>query len=285
MYLEFFDLQAAPFRITPDTRFFFLTQQYESALKSFQYATRERMGFMVLTGEVGTGKTLLTRQLLTEIDAGTETALLVNPLMSVPELLRAINHDFGIAVPEAEPQRQIEALTAYLLQIHTEGRTALLVIDESQNLSFEAFEMIRMLTNLETEHDKLLQILLVGQPELQKKLASYRLRQLRQRVTVQAALKPLSFHEMVRYIVHRITTAGGGRHAFFDPSAYRLVYQYTKGYPRLVNLLCDRSLLAAYTADTIFISKRVVRRAHYDLNQQFVPPAWQFWRRLGWAVR
>ncbi|MBI4237905.1 MAG: AAA family ATPase [Deltaproteobacteria bacterium] len=280
MYLAYFGLQEPPFRITPDTKFLFLTQQYESALDSLAYAIQERMGFLVLTGEVGTGKTLLTRQLLARLEPDVASALLVNPLLSVPELLTAINRDFGLAVRVYSPQRLIESLNKFLLTLQKSGRTALVVVDESQNLSIEALEMVRMLSNLETENAKLLQILLVGQPELERKLMSHELRQLRQRIGVHVRLEPLPFLQMVRYITHRITLAGGQGRVYFEPGAYRSIYRLTHGYPRLINVLCDRALTAAYTLDTPILTKRVVRHAYYDLRpRRPLAPVWQFWRR------
>jgi general secretion pathway protein A len=286
MYLAYFGLDEPPFRITPDTKYLLFTHQYEAAVDALLYAIRERMGFMVLTGEVGTGKTTLTRHLLSNVGDDVETALLINPLLSVPELLQAINRDFGIPGRVLSPHRQIQSLNKYLLRLHAQGRTALVVIDESQNLSVEALEMIRMLSNLETEQAKLLQILLVGQPELEKKLASHGLRQLRQRVTVHAALKALSMVETVRYVMHRLRQAGGQSKVFFEPDAYKMIFRQTQGYPRLINVLCDRALTAAYAADTKIITRHIVRRSQHDLRMhELRPPLWQFWRRVGWAAR
>lgn len=283
MYLEYFDLQEPPFRITPDTKFIFFTPQYEAASDSLLYAIQQRLGFMVVTGDTGTGKTTLSRHMLSQIDPNSiETALLVNPLISVPELLQAINKDFGIATRVLSPQSQIQALNKHLLKLHEQGKTALVIIDESQDLTEEALEMIRLLTNIETETAKLLQIMLIGQTELDKKLAKHELRQLRQRIAVHVTLEPLAFNETVRYISHRILIAGGKGKVHFEPSTYRVIYQITQGYPRLINLLCDRALTAAYTADTPFITKEIVRRAQADLRMtQMVPPLWQFWKRAG----
>lgn len=281
MYLSYFGLQEVPFRITPDTRYLFMTQQYESALTSLEYAITQRMGFLVLTGEVGTGKTTLTRQLLQQLGPDVATALLLNPLLSPQELLRSINRDLGVSVRSQSLDRQLEALNDFLLKLHREEKTALVVIDECQNLSFESLEMVRMLSNLETDQAKLVQILLVGQPELERKLASHELRQLRQRVGVHVALRPLSYMEMVRYISHRLSLAGGQSRIYFEPAAYRAIFRRTKGYPRLVNLLCDRALMAAYAGDTVFIGAAVIRRAYRDLYPRrawLTLPAW--WRRV-----
>lgn len=280
MYLAYFGFHERPFNVTPDATYFFMTQQYESALDTLLYAVQQRLGFSVLTGEVGTGKTTLSRELLNRLDASVETAMLVNPLLSVPELLQAINRDFGISVRILSPQRQIEALNRFLLKLHAAGKTALVMIDESQNLSFEALEMVRMLTNIETDKAKLLQVLLIGQPELDKKLASHALRQLRQRIATRCRLEPLGFMEMVRYITHRMTRAGGKGRVYIEPAAYRAVYRHSHGFPRLVNVLCDRMLTAGYVLDTPLITKPVVRQAIKDLDGWSIGPVWQFWKRI-----
>lgn len=285
MYLAYFGLHEAPFRITPDTKYLFLTHQYEAALESLLYGVRQRMGFLVLSGEVGTGKTLLTRQLLTRLENEVASALLVNPLLSVPELLAAINRDFGLPAAVDSPQQLLATLNAYLLQLHAQGKTALVVVDESQNLPTESLEMIRMLSNLETEQSKLVQILLVGQPELEKKLASHELRQLEQRVAVHSRLGALKLLEMVRYINHRIHTAGGHGRVYFEPMAYRYLYRITRGFPRLVNLICDRALTAAYTMDTPIVTKQVIRQAYRDLRPaRMNAPWWAVWRYFDQAV-
>ncbi|MBI2345920.1 MAG: AAA family ATPase [Deltaproteobacteria bacterium] len=284
MYLAYFGFRERPFSVTPDASYFFMTKQYEAALDTLLFAIRERLGFMVLTGEVGTGKTTLSRELLNRLDESVATAMLVNPLLSVPELLQAINRDFGNPVRILSPQRQIESLNKFLLKLHAARHTALVIVDESQNLSFEALEMIRMLSNLETDKAKLLQILLVGQPELDKKLAGHALRQLRQRIVTRSSLQPLQFLEMVRYITHRLTLAGGKGRVYIEPGAYRLLYRRTDGIPRLINMLCDRALTAAYVLDTPIITKGVMRQAVRDLQGWSEAPGWQFWKRLRWVA-
>ncbi len=215
---------------------------------------------------------------MNQLGEGAETALLVNPLLSVPELLLAINRDFGCATKLLTPQRQIESLNKFLLKQAEAGRNAIVVIDEAQNLSVEALEMIRMLTNLETDRAKLLQIILVGQPELMKKLSTYELRQLNQRITVRCNLAPLKFIEMMRYINHRIVLAGGVNKVFFDASAYKEIWRVSGGVPRLVNIVCDRSLTAAYVADTALLDKNVVKKAVEDLGG--ITPAPRIFNRL-----
>ncbi len=268
MYCSYFGLKDRPFRITPDPEYLFMTQKFEAAFDSINYAIRERAGFMVLTGEVGTGKTTLTRQLLSTVGEEVETALLINPLLSVPELLRAINIDFGNPVDNLSVHDQLQTIERYLVELHSAGKTALVVIDESQNLGFEALEMIRMLTNIETEREKLLQILLVGQPELDEKLRRHDLRQLRQRIALRVELGSLTLLEMIRYISHRLQRATGNTYGriYFDGKSYREIYRLTSGSPRLVNMLCDRILIAAFVEDTQQISRGLVRKAYDDMR-------------------
>lgn len=276
MYLNYFGLNEKPFSLTPDSKFLFLTKQYESALDVMSYAANERLGFSVLSGEVGTGKTTITREFMSRLDDSTDSALLVNPLISVVELLQAINRDFGNSVRNLTPQRQIESLNRFLLSQYEKGRNAVVVIDEAQNLSFEAMEMVRMLSNIETDKAKLLQIILVGQPELMDKLNSHEFRQLNQRITARCFLRPLTFIETIRYVNHRIVLAGGQNKVFFDPKAFKFLYRETKGYPRLINIICDRSLIAAYVADTATITPRLMRQAVHDLGGNMVKkPAWR----------
>lgn len=274
MYLSYFGLTDKPFSITPDLRFLFLTKQYEAAIDALEYSVREHLGFAILTGEVGTGKTTIARAFMNKLGDSVETALLVNPLLSIPELLHAINKDFGCATRILTPQRQIESLNEFLLKKAEANRSAVVIIDEAQNLSVESLEMIRMLTNLETDRSKLLQIILIGQPELMKKLNSYELRQLNQRITVRATLMPLQFVEMVRYINHRIALAGGINKVFFDASAHRAVWKFARGIPRLVNIICDRTLMAAYVSDVATINDKIVKKAVADLGIQSPMQGW-----------
>lgn len=288
MYLKYFGLNERPFSLTPDSKFLFLTKQYESALDIMNYSVGERLGFAVLSGEVGTGKTTLTREFLNRLNDSVETALLVNPLLSVSELLKAINRDFGNPVRNLSPQRQIESLNRFLLKQYESGKNAVVVIDEAQNLSFEALEIIRMLSNIETDKAKLLQIILVGQPELMEKLDSHELRQLNQRITARCYLVPLSFIETIRYISHRIVLSGGQNKIIFEPRSYEVIFRETKGFPRLINIICDRSLIAAYVADTATITPNIVKQAIRDLRGNVVRSPWKtplksFRRALGWV--
>ncbi len=281
MYLNFFGLRERPFNITPDVSYLYLGRQYEQALDTITYGINERAGMLMLTGEVGTGKTLLSRVLLSRLDDSVATALLVNPLLSVPELLKAINKDFGVPTRINSPQKQIEALNGFLIKLCEKGKNALVVIDEAQNLTFESLEALRMLTNLETDNRKLIQVLLVGQPELLKKLASHELRQLNQRITARYHLEALSKVEMMRYINHRIYVAGGSSGLYFDPSVCRTVYKHSKGYPRLINVICDKALMAAYVRGTKVIDDKSVDLAIADWRgKKPFSPIDLFWKNV-----
>jgi len=280
MYLKFFGLSERPFSITPDMNFFFMGKQQERAMDTLLYGINERLGIVMLTGEVGTGKTMMTRALMSRLPDEIDTALIVNPLLSVPELLQAITKDFGIAVKHPSPQRQIDALNRFLLTRAEAGRNAVVVIDEAQSLSFEALEALRMLTNLETDKHKLLQIMLVGQPELLRKVKSHELRQLRQRITACCHLMPLTLTEMTRYVSHRLYTAGGQGRVFFDRKAYTMIFSESKGVPRVVNLLCDRALMAAFVMESMVIDRRVMRTALADWQGGERRSPWAFLKRL-----
>ena len=280
MYLNFFGLSEQPFSITPNTRYLYLGKAHETALSTLTYGISERLGFLLLTGEVGTGKTTLIRALLEKLDEGVHTALIINPLLSVPELLCAITKDFRLATRSSSPKSQIDALNGFLLKINRKGENAVLVIDEAQNLSHEALEAIRLLTNLETDQHKLLQIILVGQPELGKKLGDHRLRQLNQRITARAHLEAFDMLEMMRYINHRICIADGGGKVFFDPNAYRLIHKETTGYPRLINLVCHRALMATYVREAPIVDRAAVQHAVADWKGRRVNSGWGWLRRL-----
>jgi len=283
VYLDFFSFAEKPFDITPDTRFLYLSAQHEEAISTLLYGVRERRGFMLLTGEVGTGKTTSIREVLNRVDGGLETALIINPLLSTEELLGEINRDFGLAVPGARPsvQEQISLLNSFLLNNDRRGRGAVAIIDEAQDLSDDALEMIRLLSNLETETRKLLQIILVGQPELEAKLDSQKFRQLRQRIQLKYRLSPLSADETRAYILHRLKKASPRCCLVFQPAALQKIHQYAGGIPRLINTLCDLVLLAAFTRETHIVTKKVVELARRDLSDK----SWEVPRRPVWFGR
>src|SRR5690349_2528308 len=259
MYEEYYGFTEKPFSLTPDPKYLFKSASHASAYELLQYAIRRREGFVVITGDIGTGKTTLCRALLEQIDRKTFTALVLNPFLSEDDLLRLILQEFGVVSREELKRGRlarvtklelIETLNEFLLSLQAIGAQALLIIDEAQNLPLQVLEQIRILSNLETEKEKLLQIVLVGQSNLKDLLRRPELRQLDQRVSIRYDLKPLSAEETSAYIQHRLSVAGGGAAVTFAPKALTRVFQYTAGIPRLINLLCDRALLSAYSAHT-----------------------------------
>ena len=288
MYENYFQFKEKPFSLTPDPKFLYLSKQYQGALDHMLYGIKQREGFMVIAGDVGTGKTTLCRCLLDRLDEDVEVALILNPMLSDMDLLRNIVHDLEIEpvqlqqpagivedgstgdnieielTPEettpsidwkprdhtwtnnASKKELIDALNVFLLNRHEQGRTTVLIVDEAQNLSLDVMEQIRILSNIETEKDKLLQIIFVGQLELNEKLKLPTLKQLNQRISIRYEISPLDMDGTKNYIEHRILVAGAASHVTFTKSAVKEVFNYSKGYPRLINLVCDRALLAAY---------------------------------------
>ena len=267
MYREYFRLREEPFSITPDPRFLYLTAQHQEALNHLLYGIRERKGFIALTGEVGTGKTTLCRKLLDGLDASCHTALILNPLLSETQLLRAIVDEFGIEHRRRDRLGYMTVLNDFLLSASSSGRDALLIIDEAQDMSAGLLEMTRLLSNLETDSRKLLQILLAGQPELRQKLRSPTLRQLDQRIAVRYHLKPMSLEETGQYIRFRLHVAGGDERVAFDDHAVEAVFRHSGGTPRLVNAIGDKALLAGFVSGTRQIDAETVERAAHDLKE------------------
>jgi len=267
MYAEFYGFQEMPFNITPDPRFLFLSPTHQEAIQHLRYGISEKKGFIVLTGEVGCGKTTLCRYLLEEIEGkDVETALILNPRLSETQLLQAILRELGVEKVKRSRSDLHDQLNAHLLEKIHQGKDIVLIIDESQNMSFEALEHVRLLSNLETNTQKLLQIILIGQPELKEKLLQEKLRQLRQRVLVYYDLKPLDRNEMAQYIQHRMTLAGGnGRPGFTNP-AIKKIHRHSRGIPRLINNICDKSLLSAYIKSKDTVNWWDVRRAIKELQ-------------------
>lgn len=266
MYQQFFQFRRLPFQMTPDPHFFFFTARHEEAFNQALYGVKERKGFMILTGEVGTGKTTLSRLLIEHLGARVKSSLLFNPNLTTVELLQTINRDFGINDQSYSKKILTDELNRFLLDQLMQGVNAMLVVDEAQTLPIECLEEIRLLSNLETPRAKLLQILLIGQPELKDTLALPQLRQLNQRITLCAELEPLSPQEVADYIQYRLWRAGGREAVHFEPAATELVCRYSQGIPRLVNALCDRALLAAYVRGTRRISGYLMGQAVGELT-------------------
>lgn len=280
MYTTFFGLNEKPFAITPDPRYLFMSARHGEGLAHLVYGVTESGGFIQLTGEVGTGKTTLVRTLLGKLPDEVDIALILNPQVTVLEFLQVICQE--LAVPPAEDGTSamalVDALNRYLLDAHSRGRRTILMVDEAQNLSDEVLEQLRLLTNLETARQKLLQIILIGQPELREVLAKNSLRQLAQRVTGRYHLEPLSRSEAMRYIDHRLKVAGGVGE-IFDDRAKREVHRLSRGIPRVMNVICDRALLGAYGQETRKVSGKLVKRAALEVSGQASPS-----RALKWVA-
>ncbi len=262
MYEQFFGLKARPFSIAPDPRFLFMSQRHKEALAHLAYGIRHGAGFVLLTGEVGTGKTTICRQILRKLPENTRLAFILNPMLDAKELLATLCDELGVDYDtQAISLKQLtDNLTRFLLQCHQDDINVVLMIDEAQNLAPEVLEQIRLLTNLETDQRKLLQIILVGQPELQQLLAQKELRQLSQRVTARYHLRPLNEVETQSYIHHRLRIAGTQR-SLFSKQAIRAVYRQSDGIPRLINNLCDRALMAAYAEEKSAVAEKHIKVA------------------------
>jgi general secretion pathway protein A len=275
MYEDYYGFTEKPFSLTPDPKYLFKSASHASAFELLQYAIRRREGFVVITGDIGTGKTTLCRALLEQIDRKTFTALVLNPFLSEEDLLRLILQEFGVVSRDeikrgrlvgVTKQQLIETLNDFLLSLLRIGAQAVLIIDEAQNLPLQVLEQIRILSNLETEKEKLLQIVLVGQLNLKELLRKPELRQLDQRVSIRYDLKPLTAEETSAYVQHRLSVAGGGAAVSFVPKALARVHQCTAGIPRLINLVCDRTLLNAYSSHTNRVVAEFVERAADSLE-------------------
>jgi len=266
MYLSYYKLREAPFNITPDPRFLFLSGKHQEAFNHLLYGVQERKGFIELTGEVGAGKTTICRRLLEHLGPNCRTALILNPCLSATQLLKAIVHELGLKARGHDRLAHLEALNQFVLAEANAGRTVVLVIDEAQNLSEDLLEQVRLLSNLETDNQKLMQIILMGQPELREKLARPQLRQLRQRITVRYHLGPLDCAETDAYINHRLTLAGANGHPRFDAAATQLVHDYAGGIPRLINAVCDKTLLAGFVHQTGMMTRELVELAIRELS-------------------
>lgn len=268
MYQSFYGLAEMPFNITPDPKFLYLSPTHQEALQHLLYGLQERKGFIVLIGEVGCGKTTLCRRLLNQLDdTEWDTALILNPRISETEMLKAILTELGETPGEGGLHNLIAQMQHCLLDRIANGREIVLIIDEAQNLSFDVLEQIRLISNLETDKQKLLQIVLMGQPELKDILALPELRQLRQRILVHYELNQLTRLDVDHYIRHRLTRAGSDGRPHFTAWAARKVHRFSKGIPRIINNLCDKALLAAFIRESDEVTYWDVRRAIRDVRK------------------
>jgi len=271
MYCKFYGLKERPFNVTSDPTFFFLSQKHKEALSHLLYGVSQRKGIIVLTGEIGTGKTTLCRFLLNQLSKNVKTAFILNPHFSEIQLLEAIIKDFGIAAKSKSRLSLILELNRFLLRESEAQNNVVLIIDEAQNLKPSLLEHVRLLSNLETEKDKLLQVVLVGQPELNHRLNLYDLRQLRQRIMVRYHISPLEQDEIKSYIYHRLNIAAANNNRIeFTNDAIELISNFSCGTPRLINMICDRALLAGFVAEVNTIDLNIVTKCADELNSYFV---------------
>ncbi|MBI5969278.1 MAG: AAA family ATPase [Deltaproteobacteria bacterium] len=265
MYEQFYGLREKPFALTPDPQYLYPSKGHRTAIDSLLYGIYHRAGFMILTGDIGTGKTTICRAILEKLDKNVKTAVIFNSFLAKGELLKSILQDLGCASKARSNKERIDALNSFLLQQLSQGKNVALIIDEAQNLSIPVLEQIRMLSNLETEKEKMLQIVLFGQMELEQKLPSPELKQLNQRVAIRLRLLPLTRTETESYIHQRLTIAGARGNITFSRSALQEIYEFSSGIPRLINLICDRVLLAGFIDQTYRIRKKIVEKAKRSL--------------------
>ena len=269
MYLEYYGLKENPFNVTSDPDFLYLSHTHREALNHLVYGINQRKGFIEITGEIGAGKTTLCKALLNSLDENTRSSLVFNSTLQETQLLEAILNDFGITPERRSKVAFLKTLNTFLLEQLYAGRNTILIIDEAQNLRASTLETIRMLSNLETNKEKLLQIILVGQPQLRDKLNLPSLLQLRQRISVRFHLTPLEKSELPRYIEHRLSVAGSSGNIGFSQEAIDLIFTYSKGIPRVVNLICDKSLLLGFVRSTRFLEYGVVEQSIQEIEGKY----------------
>jgi len=273
MYKEFFGLRDNPFNVNPDPRFLFLTRHTQEALACLTYGIQSRKGFILLTGEVGTGKTTLLNKLLDWLHRQrVATAFLFNSRMNVPQFFDYMMADFGIAIDTRLKSQMLIRLNNWLLERYRLGENAVLIVDEAQNLSNHVLEEIRLLTNLETSREKLLQIVLAGQPELDLKLRQPQLRQLRQRITLRCKTHPLSQDETAQYISRRLKVAGANGHVIFSPESIQNIHQYSRGIPRVINLLCEHALISSFVDQSKTVPAQTVEAVAREFELHEIEP-------------
>lgn len=271
MYKDFYGLREYPFNMTPDPQFLFLSRNHRVALDVLRFGIQERKGFLVITGEIGAGKTTVCRSLLRSLDTHTKTALLLNPTLSDSQILKTICDEFKLQPAKTTKKDLYDTINAFLIRELAANHNVVLIVDEAQNLRPKALEQIRLLSNLETEKEKLLQIILVGQPELAKLLQRDDLVQLKQRVALRHHIPPLAWEEIGEYIQHRLEVAGSTGRIRWTDGALLLIRRYSRGVPRLINVLCDKALLAGYVAESYTIDAGFVQRGIEDVEGEPVP--------------
>lgn len=282
MYRNFYGLREKPFEITPDPRFLYLSENHKEALAHLTYAVQERKGFTVITGEVGTGKTTLVQTLLSRLDGSTRTAYLFNPKLGSTDFLHYICEDFGVGGQKRSKGQYLAHLHNFLMTCYARHENVILIIDEAHTMDPKLLEEVRLLTNLETPKGKLLQVILLGQPELDDILNRPEFRQLKQRVSLRYYIKPLDKEDVDVYIKRRLKTAGAFDSDIFTSKAFREIFKYSKGIPRLINIVCDNALLIGYAADQKVIGKSIVREVIDNLDgihlhkkrKRFAPIQW-----------
>ncbi|HOV33857.1 MAG TPA: AAA family ATPase [Candidatus Hydrogenedens sp.] len=285
MYESFYGLKEKPFNLTPDPKYLFLSDKHKEAFAHLLFGIKNKMGFVMVTGEIGTGKTTICRALLSQLDPDTEIAFIFNPCLNPIELLKRILTEFGVQTQADTLLDLTDQLNEFLLSKSHQQKNCVLVIDEAQNLTPSVLEQIRLLSNLETEKEKLLQIVLIGQPELLDRLKLHELRQLNQRITARYHLNPLDEQETKQYIAYRIHIAGGKKRVQFTPKALKLIYKHSKGIPRLINSICDRSLLVGYTQEKRVIDHYIIKKAIKELEgqireSQVTPKKARNWKKI-----
>lgn len=266
MYLEFYDLNTSPFNVTSNPDFFFESRSHQEALSSLLFGIQERKGIILITGEVGTGKTTLCRALFNKLPSEVKISLILNPYFSEVQLLKAIAEDFGLKVRSTSRLDIVNTINSFLINLNLNNGNAVLVIDEAQGLTSQQLEQIRLLSNLETAQEKLLQIVLVGQPELREKISQYNLRQIYQRIVVKYHLTPLFEHELKDYIDFRLKKAGQNNAVIILPEGYKMIYEFSKGIPRLVNILCERALILGFIRQERVLTEEMFSRCIEEIK-------------------
>jgi general secretion pathway protein A len=275
MYLQFYGLREAPFNPTPDPKFLFQSTRHREALAQLMYGVAERKGFVVLTGEIGTGKTTLLRALLARLDRDTHVAYIHNTALGIEGLLEYMLHDWGVKSAGTTHTQRVLELSEFLIDQHRQGLSPVLIVDEAQNLSIDTLEAVRQLSNFETANQKLMQILLVGQPELRTKLNSQALRQLKQRIGLRFYIGPLAPDETRQYIRHRLRIAGASNSSIFADAAIERITEYSQGIPRVINIVCDHCLLSGFADDKRRVDASMVEETIEYLEDREQPE----WKR------